>query len=438
MVEGNINVDACPERDTVPMSVPWGFNAQSYRWKHGLNKDTCALFTPPNPYSVKIPRDQLMPYYRCEMESETGVPFVYEAHTSKYDFQPYFSYVDSAGGCKHNLVFRDSSINRIITPEFSAYGIFVQADTVDDPSPVLDWFWIRAPGDTVRMGSANDTLVRDTFPAYLNNVRLDSIKVLLRVNTSQTQACHCLDTVIWVKLDTANVTCPVTSDTIRICESSMVNGEYRMKISDSTYIWQYDHQVIPIVYKDSAWNGCDSIVKRMLMISQPKVSISSRRDYCEDFETVLETDKGCDTNYVWTWSDGSQDSLLNVVRAGTYSVTVMNKRDSCLASGTIVIPTCKPFMNLANAITPSGKTNKDNDCFTVPQWKLIQYVEFAVFTRTGELIYSYRGDPQYLRWCGTRGNTDKPVEYGQVYPYILKYKDLDGVFKVIKSTITVL
>ncbi|MBQ7734494.1 MAG: hypothetical protein IJT61_00975, partial [Bacteroidales bacterium] len=77
-------------------------------------------------------------------------------------------------------------------------------------------------------------------------------------------------------------------------------------------------------------------------------------------------------------------------------------------------------------------------CFTIPQWKLIQYVEFAVFTRTGELIYSYRGDPQYLRWCGTRGNTDKPVEYGQVYPYILKYKDLDGVFKVIKSTITVL
>ena len=309
MVPGKISVDACPQDDTVTLSVPWGFDANSYRWRHGLNKDTCTTLTTTNPYKVKIPRDNLMPYYRCEMESETGVPFVYEAHTSKYDFQPYFSYVDSAGGCKHNLVFRDSSINRIITPEFSAYGIFVRADTVDDPSPVLDWFWIKAPGDTVRMGSANDTLVRETFPAYLNNVRLDSIKVLLRVNTSQTQACHCLDTVIWVKLDTANVTCPVTSDTIRICESSMVNGEYRMKISDSTYIWQYDHQVIPIVYKDSAWNGCDSIVKRMLMISQPKVSISSRRDYCEEFETVLETDKGSDTNYVWTWSDGSQDSL---------------------------------------------------------------------------------------------------------------------------------
>ena len=448
MVPGKISVDACPQDDTVTLSVPWGFDANTYRWKHGLNKDTCVNLTTSNPYRVMVPRSQLQPYYRCEMESETGVPFVYEAHTTKYEFVPDFSYVDSAGKCQHNLIFRDASINRIITPEFSAGAIFVPADTADDPSPVLDWLWIRAPGDTVRMGNANDTLVRDTFPAYLNNVRLDSIKVLLRVNTSQTQACHCLDTVIWVKLDTANVTCPVTSDTIRICESSMVNGEYRMKISDSTYIWQYDHQVIPIVYKDSAWNGCDSIVKRMLMISQPKVSISSRRDYCEDFETVLETDKGSDTNYVWTWSDGSQDSLLNVVRAGTYSVTVMNKRDSCLASGTIVIPTCKPFMNLANAITPSdnwkakdpnySSYNNSNDCFTIPQWKLIQYVEFAVFTRTGELIYSYRGDPQYLRWCGTRGNTDKPVEYGQVYPYILKYKDLDGVFKVIKSTITVL
>jgi hypothetical protein len=96
-----------------------------------------------------------------------------------------------------------------------------------------------------------------------------------------------------------------------------------------------------------------------------------------------------------------------------------------------------------NAITPSDRGGKSpgdplNDCFTVPQWKLIKYVEFTVFTRTGELIYSFKGDPKDLKWCGTKGNTDKPVEYNQVYPYILKYKDLDGVSKVIKSTITVL
>ena len=449
MVPGKIEIDACPRMDTVELSVPWGFDAQTYNWKHGLNKDTCDILTTSNKYKVKIPRSQLQPYYRCEIESQTGVPFVYEAYTTLYDFTPGYTYKDSAGGCKHNIVFHDNSINRIIRPEFEAGPIFVRADTINDPTPRLDWHWIKGPNDTVRIGNANDTLFRHTFDGYdANGTRIDSVQIRLRVNTSQTSACDCLDTIFWVKFDTNNVIGPVTKDTIRICESAMVNGTYQKRIADSTYTWQYDRQVVPVVFRDSAWNGCDSIVKTMLMISQPKVTIQNRRDYCEEFETELVTDKGCDTNYVWMWSDGSSDSVLKVVRAGTYSVTVLNKRDSCLASGSIVIPTCKPFVNLANAITPSDKWkanndqyspyNTNNDCFTIPQWKLIKYVEFTVFTRTGELIYSYKGDPQYLKWCGTRGNTDKPVEYNQVYPYILKYKDLDGVFKVIKSTITVL
>ena len=443
MVPGKISVDACPQNDTVILSVPWGFDAQSYRWKYGLNKDTCVNLTTTNPYRVKIPRDRLMPYYRCEMQSETGVPFVYEAYTKKYDFVPNFNYTDSAGGCKHNLIFRDSSINRIITPEFSAGDIFVPADTLNDPSPVLDWFWIRSPGDTVRLGNANDMTVRHVFDAYTaTGTRLDSVRVLLRVNTSQTNACHCLDTIIWVKFDTANVICPVTKDTIQICESSMVNGKYQRTIADSTYTWEYDHQIQAVVFRDSAWNGCDSIVKTLLLIEKPKVNVSSQKDYCDEFETTLETDKE-GPDYRWEWSTGDTNSLLHIDRAGTYSVTVTDKNSGCKASGSIVIPTCKPFVNLVNAITPSdlnGKNpgNPTNDCFTIPQWKLIKYVEFSVFTRTGELIYSFKGDPKDLKWCGTRGNTDHPVEYNQVYPYILKYKDLDGVSKVIKSTITVL
>ncbi len=447
MVPGKISVDACPQDDTVTLSVPWGFDANSYRWKHGLSSALCTNMPSTmisNPYKVKIPRNQLMPYYCCEMESETGVPFVYEANTTLFDFKPNFTCVDSAGDCQHNLILRDSSINRIITPAFIAGTYNIPADTVDDPSPVLDWFWIKAPNDTVRMGNPNDTLVRYVIPKYKADgvTPWDSVQIRLKVNTSQTQACDCLDTIIWVKLDTANVYCPVTRDTIRICESSMVNGKYQRRIADSTYTWEYDHQIVPVVFRDSAWNGCDSTVKMLLLIEKPKVNVTSQKDYCDDFETTLETDKH-GSGYSWEWSTGSTDSLLEIDRAGTYSVTVTDKNSGCKASGSIVIPTCKPFVNLVNAITPSDRGGKSpgdplNDCFTVPQWKLIKYVEFTVFTRTGELIYSFKGDPKDLKWCGTKGNTDKPVEYNQVYPYILKYKDLDGVSKVIKSTITVL
>ena len=447
MVPGTISVDACPQMDTVELSVPWGFDANSYHWYHGLNKPMSSLLPTNNPYKVKVPRNKLMPYYRCEMESETGVPFVYEANTTMFDFKPDFSYEDSVSDCQHNVIFRDASINRIITPQFFAvvHGdtTFVPADTVNDPSPVLDWYWIKAPGDTVRMGNPNDTLVRYVIPKYKDDGihTWDSIKVHLRVNTSQTMSCDCLDTTIWVVLDPKNVYCPVSNDTIKICESSMVNGKYQLTISDSTYTWEYDHQVQPVVYKKSAWNGCDSTVRILLLIEKPKVNVSSQKDYCEDFETTLETDK-VGSGYKWEWSTGDTSSLLQIDRAGTYSVTVTDAQ-GCKASGTIVIPTCKPFINLVNAITPSDRKGKNpgdpnNDCFTVPQWKLIKYVEFTVFTRTGELIYSFKGDPKDLKWCGTVGNTDKPVEYNQVYPYILKYKDLDGVSKVIKSTITVL
>ena len=182
MVPGKIQ--AHQTADTVELSVPWGFDANTYRWKHGLNKDICANLTTNNQYKVKIPRNQLMPYYRCEMESQTGVPFVYEVrpHTSEITADFSATQLDSAQTTVFQ--FNDLSFIQEITPAFNAGSYNVPSDTMIVPVSSLRWSWKKE-------GSAWTSFAQDEHNPVLalpTPDHYDSIRVKLEVEDPETGA----------------------------------------------------------------------------------------------------------------------------------------------------------------------------------------------------------------------------------------------------------
>lgn len=182
MVPGKIQ--AHQTADTVELSVPWGFDANTYRWKHGLNNDICANLTTNNQYRVKIPRNQLMPYYRCEMESQTGVPFVYEVRPHISEITADFSATQQDSAQMTVFQFNDLSFIREITPAFNAGPINVPSDTMIEPASSLRWSWKKE-------GSAWTSFAQDEHNPVLalpTPDHYDSIRVKLEVEDPETGA----------------------------------------------------------------------------------------------------------------------------------------------------------------------------------------------------------------------------------------------------------
>ena len=184
MVSGKITMDVSNHPDTVELSVPWGFDANSYRWYHGLNNDMKARITTSNLYRVKIPRDQLMPYYRCEMESQTGVPFAYEIRTYLPEITADFSVAQQDSDQMTVFQFADLSVFRKITPEFNVGPYFVPSDTVVVPANNLRWSW-KKEGSAWTLFAQNDH--NPTLALPMPN-HYDSIRVKLEVEDPETGA----------------------------------------------------------------------------------------------------------------------------------------------------------------------------------------------------------------------------------------------------------
>lgn len=181
MVPGKITMDFTSHPDTVELSVPWGFDANTYRWYHGLNNDMKAPITTSNLYRVKVPRNQLMPYYRCEMESQTGVPFVYEIRTCLPEIMADFSVTQQDSDQMTVFQFNDMSQIWKITPGFTSNIINVPSDTVVVPANNLRWTWRRDTASTLfAVDEHNPTLILPTPDHY------DSIRVMLKVMDPET------------------------------------------------------------------------------------------------------------------------------------------------------------------------------------------------------------------------------------------------------------
>jgi hypothetical protein len=152
MIPSEIKVDACNGQD-IHFQVPVGFMPNSYIWYRGndaasatpwieLYENTPGITS--TGYDIYLNLDvmqqnnvRLYPYYRCEMKSYTGVPFIYEAHVKSYFIEPNFTIEQNFNGGGLSCTLRDSSTVYSVTPPTQPGG---EPDTVYQETQHTRWY----------------------------------------------------------------------------------------------------------------------------------------------------------------------------------------------------------------------------------------------------------------------------------------------------------
>jgi gliding motility-associated-like protein len=176
-------------------------------------------------------------------------------------------------------------------------------------------------------------------------------------------------------------------------------------------------------------NSCqyDSTIRVPVTIAPPPATVvtSSNDIDCSVGEATLHVTGG--STYVWDPLPGiSQYTIVNPVvkprQTTTYYVTATSangcaRRDSV----TVVVDFTKALnkYSVPNAFTPNN--DGKNDCFGVRTWSGIQELEFSIFNRWGQKVFSAK-DPTQC-WNGVYKGLPQP---SGGYPYIIKATTLCG------------
>ena len=110
MVPAKFKVEYCEGSDTLKLDIPWGFREEidnngvvhTYNWYNGADSASATGFDPSDPdnlltlegstiYHPRLTPNPAKPYFRCEVQSYTGIPFIYEATVNYYDMRPSFT-----------------------------------------------------------------------------------------------------------------------------------------------------------------------------------------------------------------------------------------------------------------------------------------------------------------------------------------------------------
>jgi len=435
MIPSAIQVDACGDQP-VTLSVPAGFREEgSYIWHYGYDstdanshildlEDPPAGITSNSHYDIFIDRNQarLWPYYRCEMLSYTGAPFVYEAHVKSYYIYPGFDFEQKFNNCDLSVQFHDTSHIFTVVPPTSAGAT---EDTIPQQTQLIKWY-VKKFGNFIPFAE-NTTDPTYTFDSTtIDQFGNATIKVIL-----WDQEHICTDSLEkTIHLDLSAIEKSFGADTIYTCEEKLpyvFDPEY----FGDTQTWSTEG-TRRVKYEGLAWNGCDSLSDITLFIRKPKVSVAFDLDYCDEFTTTLSAVTTSDVAE-YRWSTGENTPSITINTPGTYTVTIVDE-EGCVSDppGVITIPACKPFLNLANSITPSNMDGI-NDYFSIPQKNLIQELEFTVFNRFGEIVYHTTNKD--FQWNGTENGQ---LFVGATYTYTLHIVDYEGIASNHKGSITVL
>lgn len=431
MIPGQIHVDACGD-EPVKLSVPWGFLEPSYTWHWGYDSlDACNRYLnleapgySGNNYEVTIDRNvqgaKLWPYYRCEMKSYTGVPFVYEAHIKSYFLDPDFTYEQRFNNCDLTVQLQDASHIYIVTPPTEPGGM---EDTIRQEIRNIQWL-VKRNNNYVPFAENTTNPILTFDDATISPDGEASIMIII-----QDSARICVDTIAkTIHLDLSATQDVSNSDTVYTCEERLPYV-YDSEYFGDAQTWSTEG-TRRVNYEGLAWNGCDSLVDVTLIVRKPKVEIAFDLDYCDAFTTTLTAES--ETSIAqYLWNTGETTPFITITSPGTYSVDVKTE-EGCSATNSITIPACKPFLNLPNTITPSNLDGV-NDYFFIPQRSLIQELEFTVFNRFGEVVYHTTNKD--FEWNGTENGK---LMVGATYTYTLRITDYEGVSSSHKGSITVL
>jgi len=438
MIPGEIKVDACGDED-IHLSVPWGFVESTYEWHYGYDSadatnkfwdlsDPVPGITPEGLNGVFIDRNQtqIYPYYRCEMKSYTGVPFIYEAHIKSYYLEPDIEFEQQYDNCDLTVQFHDASRIYVITPPSIPPSQGGTYDTVLQNTQHIQW-WVKRYGTFIPFGGTNQLDPIYTFDSTTVDANgFATIKIAISDSANL-----CFDTLIkQIQLDMSAIEKSYGKDTIYTCEEKLpyvFDPEY---FGDSQ-TWSTEG-TRRVTYENLAWNGCDSLSDITLVVRKPKVTIAYDLDYCDEFTTTLSAETTSEVAE-YKWSTGENTPSITITTPGTYQVNITDE-NGCVSDppGTITIPACKPFMNLPNTITPSN-LDGINDYFSIPQKNLIQELEFTVFNRAGEIVYHTTNKD--FEWNGTENGK---LFVGATYNYTLYIVDYEGVSSHLKGSIIVL
>jgi gliding motility-associated-like protein len=356
------------------------------------------------------------------MYSETGAPFFYEAHIKSYYLEPGFDYVQKFDNCDLTVQFHDTSDIYTVIPATSQGGT---EDTIHQETQLIKWY-------VKRYGNFQQFAVNDTMPTYtFDSTTVDDngeavIKIII-----QDEEEKCIDSLEkTIQLDLSALQKSFGTDTVYTCEEKLP-VVYDPNYFGDTQTWSTEG-TRRVKYESLAWNGCDSLVDVTLFIRKPKVTVAFDLDFCDEFTTTLSAESESDVSE-YRWSTGETTRSITVTTPGTYSVVITDE-EGCISDppGTITIPACKPFLNLANSITPSNMDGI-NDYFSIPQSNLIEELEFTVFNRNGDIVYHTTN--KGFQWNGSENGK---LFVGATYTYTLRIVDYEGVSSNHKGSITVL
>lgn len=157
----------------------------------------------------------------------------------------------------------------------------------------------------------------------------------------------------------------------------------------------------------------------------PTVSIHDSLICEKDAPLVLNTLAYPPGSNTFSWSDGSNDSILAASQAGLYEVNLSNDCGTAYDSVYVRFKECD-YM-IPNVITPNG--DGLNDWFVIVNLEYYNDVYLYIYDRWGKKVYE--GGNEEARWDGHRRSGALVPDGVYFYRAIIDGEELQGSFSVI-------